>query len=166
VAGFDYQLTYRQQTGFGSFTPSIAVTQTYRYEATLTPASPVVNAVSAAQDTGNWAPRWKGTVALNWRLRNWSAYVAGRYVSRYQDYELTRIIGNFWFVDANIRYVLGEAIAPDSSYWRNLYVRLGGVNLFNRTPQFSNYDFGFVGYDPTQADIRGRFLYAQLGVHW
>ena len=163
AAGFDYQLTYRQRTGYGIFNPSIAITQTYRYEATLTPDSPAVNAVSAAQGTGNWAPRWKGTLALDWRLGDWAAYAAGRYVSRYVDYDSTRTIGNFWLVDANVRYALGKAIAPGSNYWENLYIKLGGVNLFNRQPQYSSYGFNFVGYDPTQADIRGRFIYVQIG---
>ena len=166
VTGFDYQLTYQQPTEYGTFTPSIAVTQTYRYEATLTPGSPVVNAVSAAQDTGNWAPRWKGTLALDWHLGNWSAYLAGHYVSRYLDYDSSRSIGNFWLADANFRYALGHAIARGSGYWKNLNMRFGAVNLFNRLPQFSSYDFNSVGYDPTQADIRGRFIYAQLGVRW
>jgi len=166
AAGFDYQASYRQQTDLGTFTPSIAVTQTYRYEATLTPASPAVDGVSAAQDTGNWAPRWKGSLALDWHGGNWNAYLVGRYVSRYVDYDSTRTIGNFWLVDANLRYALGQLIAPASPYWENLYMRVGGVNLFNRLPQFSNYQQSFNGYDPTQADIRGRFLYGQLGVHW
>jgi len=165
VAGFDYELIYRQKTGLGTFTPSIAATQTYRYSVALTPASGPVNGAGAAQDTGDWSPRWKGTMALKWDLRNWSTYLAGRYVGHYQDYDSTRFIGNFWLVDANVRYALGKVVIP-SSQWENLYVRIGAVNLFNKLPQFSNYDFGGVGYDPTQSDIRGRFLYAQLGTRW
>src|SRR4029077_8986665 len=76
LAGLDYQLTYRYRTGLGTFTPSISVTQTYRYRTTLTPGSPVVSAVSAAQDTGDWAPRWKGTAALEWRLGVWTTNLA------------------------------------------------------------------------------------------
>ena len=122
--------------------------------------------MSVAQDTGNWAPRWKGTAALEWRLAGWSVYLDGRYVSRYQDYDSAAVIGNFWLVDANIRYAMGQALAPESTYLRNLYVRVGAVNLFNKLPQFSNYTSDVVGYDPTQADIRGRFLYAQASVRW
>ena len=166
VAGLDYQVTYQHATGVGTFAPSISASQTYRYAATLTPNSPAVTAVSVAQDTGNWAPRWKGTAAIDWRLAGWEAYLAGRYVGRYRDYDSQRSIGNFWLVDTSIRYSIGQTVAPDSSYWRNLYVSLGAMNLFNKLPQFSNFESDFVGYDPTQADIRGRFSYAQLGVRW
>lgn len=166
VAGLDYRLTYRLATPLGAFTPSLAVTQTYRYEASLTPSSPAINAVSVAQDTGNWAPRWKGTLSVDWHWVNWNAYLAGRYVGKYQDYDSSRIIGNFWLVDASVRYALGHVVVPESKYGQNLTLRFGAVNLFNRAPQFSNYQFDFIGYDPTQADIRGRFVYAQLGVRW
>jgi hypothetical protein len=53
-----------------------------------------------------------------------------------------------------------------SSQPRDSYLKIGVVNAFNRLPQNSHFDFGTVGYDPTQADIRGRFVYAQLGVRW
>ena len=166
LAGLDYQLTYKYRTGLGTFTPSITVTQTYRYRTTLTPGSPVISAVSAAQDTGDWAPRWKGTAALEWRLGVWTTNLAGRYVGKYQDYDSTAEIGNFWLVDADARCAVGRILVPESKYWQNAYARFGAVNLFNRLPQFSNFEFDAVGYDPAQADIRGRFLYAQLGVKW
>ncbi|MGO8974873.1 MAG: TonB-dependent receptor plug domain-containing protein [Steroidobacteraceae bacterium] len=171
VAGLDYRVLYRQGSAFGTFTSSIAATQTYRYEASLSPASPAINAVSAAQDTGNWAPRWKGTAALDWRLKKWSAHLDGRYVARYEDYHSTNMIGNFWLTDASVRYDMGQATGGQATgaavhNWGNLYARIGAVNLFNRLPQFSNYEFGSAGYDPTQADIRGRFLYMQIGGRW
>ncbi len=166
VAGLDYQLIYDIPTSAGTFTPSVAATQTYRYEAALTPSAAAVSAVSVAQDTGNWAPRWKGTVALDWRLGGWTVYLDGRYVSKYQDYDSSAEIGNFWIADASVRYVIGRAVAPSSRYWQNLYLRVGGINLFNKLPQFSRFESDVVGYDPTQADIRGRFLYGQIGIGW
>jgi iron complex outermembrane receptor protein len=166
VAGIDYQLEDQLRTGFGTFTPSVAATQTYRYSATLTPGSPATNAVSAAQDTGNWAPRWKGTVGLGWRSGEWAGSVDGRYVGRYQDYDSSAMIGNFWLVDASVRYTIGRSFASESTYLNGLYLRLGAVNLFNKQPQFSNFEFDIVGYDPSQSDIRGRFVYAQVGLRW
>ena len=55
-------------------------------------------------------------------------------------------------------------MAPTNPYLHGVYVELGGVNIFNRSPQYSNYDGSFVGYDLTQADIRGRFLYVKVGL--
>ena len=125
-----------------------------------------MEALSQAQDSNSWAPRWKGSAALGWKRGPVSASVDGRYVGRYQDYDSTRTIGNFWFCDANIRLRLGEAIGSSEKYLKESYVEFGGVNIFNTLPQYSNYVFGNVGYDPAQGDILGRFLYVQLGVKW
>jgi iron complex outermembrane recepter protein len=166
VAGVDYQLNYAYHSSFGVWSPSLNVSQTYRYTEALSAGSPTIDAVSYAQDTGAWAPRWKGTAALAWTRGPLSANVDGRYVGHYQDYDSTQIIGNFWLCDINLRYSLGSTIAPDEKLLRNSYIEVGGVNVFNSLPQFSNFKSDFVGYDATQADIRGRFLYVQLGVKW
>lgn len=166
LAGLDYQVAFARSTRIGALTPSLTASQTYRYQATLAPASRASDGVSIARDTGNWAPRWKGTAALNWAWLGWSAYLGGRYVGRYQDYDLSRMIGNFWTVDANLTCKIGRAVSPGTRHWQELDVRLGGVNVLNRLAQFSNFESGFVGYDPTQGDMRGRFLYARVGLRW
>ena len=61
---------------------------------------------------------------------------------------------------------INRAFGLDATEPRHSYLTFGAVNVFNRLPQNSNFDYGTVGYDPTQADIRGRFLYAQLGLRW
>ena len=62
----------------------------------LIPSTPL-NGTSVAQDTGQWAPRWKGLRSdLEHAL---SAAVSGRYVGRYQDYDSTKEIGDFWLFD-------------------------------------------------------------------
>jgi len=127
----------------------------------IIPGTPEVDAVSKAQDSGIWSPRWKGTLALGWKRGALSANVGGRYVSKYQDFDSTREIGNFWFVDASTRFALGDSLIPSNSWFRHSYVEVGAVNLFNRLPEFSNASPGF---DPAQADLRGRFLYGQVGV--
>jgi iron complex outermembrane receptor protein len=164
VAGIDYQLSYRRGTDFGLWTPSLSVSQTYHYTAALAPGAPATERVSVANDDLNWAPRWKGTVGLGWELGPFSASVLGRYVGKYQDYDSTREIGNFWLCDSNLRYNIGHALEPGQKWLNGTYIALGGVNLFNRLPQYSNYTASFFGYDPTQADIRGRYLYAEIGV--
>jgi len=166
LAGFDYALSYKQLTGVGTWLPSIGATQTYRYLSALAPQAPAINSVSVAQDSGQWAPRWKGTVSLGWQRGPWSANIDGRYVSSYQDYDSTSRIGNFWLSDAYFRWALGEGYAPRGSLLHGAYVAAGAVNLFNRAPQFSNVYSDTLGYDPTQADIRGRYLYAQIGLKW
>lgn len=166
VDGLDYEISYDYTGALGQFAPSLRITQTNRYTAGISPGAPITDRTSKANDDGDWAPRWKGTAALSWKLGAYSASVDGRYVGRYQDYDSTQEIGNFWLCDANFRYVFGEAVAPHKEYLKNSYVEIGGVNIFNRLPQFSNYYFDYAGYDPAEGDIRGRFMYMSLGVKW
>jgi hypothetical protein len=167
VSGLDYQLTYRGFTSLGEFVPSIQATQTYRYKAAFLPGTSPVDRTSIANDDGNWAPRWRATAALGWSLGSYSATFDGRYVGRYQDYDSTNhVIGNFWICDANFRFRIGQAIAPNNAWIKGTYVEVGGVNIFNTLPQFSNYFFDTTGYDAAQADIRGRFLYVKFGGKW
>ena len=155
VRGVDAEISYKSATRIGELGAVIRATDTYRYTSALIPGAPALNGTSVAQDTGQWAPRWKGGIAATWERRALSAAVSGRYVGRYQDYDSTKEIGDFWLFDCSATLNNGRAHAT-----------LGAVNVFNRLPQNSNFDFGTVGYDPTQADIRGRFLYAQLGLRW
>jgi iron complex outermembrane receptor protein len=166
VAGVDYQINYKRATKFGEWRPSLSATETYRYTQALTPGAPIVDATSKAQDNGNFAPRWKGTVAVGWELGPYTANVAGRYIGEYQDYDSTTKIGNFWFCDANFRYAIGNVLADNNQWMKGSYIEIGGVNLFNKLPEYSNFVFGLIGYDPAEADIRGRFLYMQAGVRW
>jgi iron complex outermembrane receptor protein len=161
VSGIDYLASYRFSTAIGEFTPSIAFTQIYHYQSALTPGSPGENGAGKALNSNNWAPKWKGTLSSQWESGPFSAGLAGRYVGSYRDYDGVRHIGDFWLVDANAR------VRIDARPWLGrrsvLTLDAGAVNLFNKLPQFSNYQFGFVGYDPAEADIRGRFVYLRLG---
>jgi len=166
VRGFDYQMSYTLRTSFGQWLPSLSATDTYRYTSALQPGLPQTDRTSKANDDGNFAPRWRGIAALGWKLGPYAANVNGRYLGSYQDYDSTREIGNVWLCDVNFRYAVGDAIAHDNQWLRGAYFELGGVNVFNRQPEYSNYEFGSVGYDTAEADIRGRFLYGQIGLKW
>ncbi len=162
VAGLDYLVNYKYRTNLGDWSPSVAATQTYRYQTRLVAGAPARDRVSKA-DVGGWAPRLKGTVALGWNFGPYTVNIDGRFVSRYQDYGTRREIGNFWLFDANFRYMIGKALGIAHPLLKGTYVELGAVNIANTLPQYSNFN-RFLGYDPTQADIRGRFLYLQLGM--
>jgi hypothetical protein len=94
-----------------------------------------------------------------------SLHLDGRYTSSYFDYDSTRVIGNFWLCDANVRWAFGESF--DSESWlRRSYVEVGATNLFNRGPQFSNYNSDSLGYDPAQMSIIGRSVYAGVSIYY
>jgi iron complex outermembrane receptor protein len=166
VAGIDYWLKYTFLAGGVKWVPSVNVTQTYRYTVAFQPGQPATDRVSRANDDANWAPRWKGTAAVDFGQDAWTAVVAGRYTGSYRDYDplvngTYLRLGDVWYVDANFRYQLAS-VDPGSSWLRDSAISIGGVNIFNRQPQFSNLFSGAYGFDILQADMRGRFLYVQL----
>lgn len=170
VDGLDLDLTYRFRTSIGEFTPSFSVSDIYKYEAAVAPNTPPVDRLSRATFQDAWAPRYKGTARLAWQLGVFTAAVDTRYVSSYLDYQNgapnDNEIGNLWIWDANATYQIGEQLGGTNQYVRGLYVGIGVINLFDRQPQYSNYDGGYLGYDPEEFDIRGRLIHANFGVHF
>nr|UXE45430.1 vitamin B12 transporter BtuB [uncultured bacterium] len=169
VAGLDYHVSYQQETPLGEFSTAMNVTQTYKFDTQLVPGAPPVDSVSTASTAG-WAPRWKGIALAGWKLRGYSVNVDGRYVGRYRDYSplpsgryLT--LGNFWLLDLQLKCDVGDVIDSAPSWAKGMYVEAGGTNVLNRLPQYSTF-FPYLGFDPAQADIRGRFLYVQAGMRW
>jgi len=168
VRGLDYQLSYRYRTAIGDWLPSLSATQTYHYTQALTPNTAPIEVVGEAQDTGNFSPRWKGMAAISWSWKEYLASVNARYIGQYLDYQdfpTTRMLGNEWFFDSSFRYqISGAQHSPYAP--RNFYVQIGGVNVLNKLPRYSNFAFGTIGYDPAESDIRGRFIYAQIGARF
>lgn len=166
VAGLDYQVTYARPVTSGKLTVAANATETYRYRQALVAGGPALESVSIAQDDGNWAPRWKGTLSVGWRDRRISAVLEGNYTGKYQDYDSQREIGNFWIANANVRWQLGRSFAGTYPYLRGTYIEAGATNLFNRSAQFSNYDNDFYGFDAAEMSVVGRSLYVQAGMNW
>jgi iron complex outermembrane receptor protein len=166
VAGFDADMSYAIDTGIGVVTPSLALANIYKWQSALAPGAPLLSYVSQAGGNPGWAPRWKGTTALNWKHGPVSANLAARYVGPYKDYQYfvpnTNELGNFWVFDLNIRLDMGWPRASGNA-GASTFVAIGAVNLTDKTPPFSYND---PAYDNTQYDIRGRFIYARLGIKW
>ncbi len=165
VSGVDFESHYTLETGLGTWTPVVALSETYKYEVALRPGQPVQSFVSQASTSLGFAPRWKGNLGLSWDSGPWAANLTGRYLGSYLDYAAYappsgHTLGNFWLFDSNVRYNVGAGEATPA-WLKDSYISVGAVNLFNRQPQFSFYALGF---DPYQADMRGRFVYVQAGV--
>lgn len=161
VKGYDLDISYKFDTAIGTFSPSLSATEYYKYEAAGLGA---VQDVLGYANSDTFAPRWKGTLALDWTAGAWSARIAGRYLSSYLDYDQARTLGDFWLFDASTRYGFGKAFGRGNPVLSNAYVGLAVVNVFDRRAQYSNY-FG-EGYDPREGDVRGRFISLTLGTHW
>lgn len=166
IAGFDADLSYMLETAVGQLTPYVSVANIYKWQSALTPNSPSVSYVSQANLDPGWAPRWKGTAGLSWKRGPLSASLTGRYVGPYNDYTVfvpNHGLGNSWIFDTNTRYQFGHGFANDSGWLAGTYIALGAVNLLNKAPPLSYF---VIPYDATQYDIRGRFVYTQVGVKW
>ena len=165
VQGVDLNASLSKPTAVGVFTPSLSVAIIDSYKTKLVPGQAEQDRAGKASSDLNWAPKLKATAALNWSRGPVKVNLAGRYVGHYFDYEsLTREIGNFGFVDANLHYSFNDV--GRSPLIRGAYLEAGGVNLLNRQPQYSSYFFGALGYDPAQSDIHGRYLYVGLGANF
>jgi iron complex outermembrane recepter protein len=162
VKGVDYDFAYSHSAPIGRFESHLSATNVYSYRESLIPGAAAVNAAGKAQDTNDWAPKWKASLGLGWSITHYAVSTTTRYVGSYEDYESTNRLGGFALFDASFSYAVGQALVPRSNWLRGLAVQMGGVNLFNTLPKPSTYVFSSVGYDPAQSDIRGRFLYAKL----
>ena len=161
VEGNDLDISYRFDTGIGTFSPSLSATGYYKYQSATFGA--VEDRLGYAGEDA-FAPRWKGTLALNWTKGPWSARVAGRYLGSYLDYDGARMLGDYWLFDASAHYDFGKLFGSASPLLSNAFAALSVVNLFDRHPQFSNFTTS--GYDPREADIRGRYVSFTLGTRW
>ena len=157
VEGITSELAYTFESSVGRWTPSIAATYTYRYDVALTPGAAPISGLAQAQDTNLWAPRWKGFATLGWKSGPASITGTARYVGSYGDYDSARHIGDVWYFDLNAKCAFAK------SMFGSAYIEVGGINIFDRQAQVSNYVLGSTGYDPGQYDIRGRVIYARLG---
>lgn len=161
VEGNDLDIRYQFDTSIGTFGPSLSATGYYKYQSATFGA--LEDRLGYASEDA-FAPRWKGTLALDWTKGAWSARVAARYLGSYLDYDGARTLGNYWMFDASAHYDFGRLLGTNDPLLSNAFAALSVVNLFDRHPQFSNY-YGN-GYDPREADIRGRFVSFTLGTRW
>ncbi|WP_129779840.1 TonB-dependent receptor [Peristeroidobacter soli] len=163
VEGLDVDVSYRWRTRAGDFVPAVALAEIFEYRSELVPGAPARDRLGHADETEAWAPRRKGSVSLGWSMGSYSANANARYVSSYTDYQYlgptTRQLGDFWMFDLAARYELDLA----HRFIENAFVQLSVVNLANSLPRWSAFNAGSKGYDPTQYDIRGRFVSLNFG---
>jgi iron complex outermembrane receptor protein len=163
LAGVDTGASWRVRTRLGEFVPSVSASYIYKYDTGLVPGVPVQNRAGKAT-ASFFAPNWKGSASLGWNTSLLQATLVARYVGEYEDYDPSkRKLGDFAVFDINAKLQVGKALGWSGSVMEQAYVTVGAVNLFNRLPDYS-YNRGSVGYDPTQYDIRGRFIYLQAGL--
>ncbi len=166
--GIDLDVAYAFDTDVGRFTASVDWVTTTKFRAAITPGASPVNRLGQATSSDAWAVRSKGTLGLDWARGRYSANLAARYLGSYLDYVSippnTNRLGNYYLFDAGIRVDLGDL--GGAKRFRHATLNASIVNVANKSPQYSNFIAGTLGYDPAQADILGRFVRVGLAVDW
>ena len=173
VQGYDVNFTWRPAaTDYGRWTIGLSGTYYAKYDIEL-PDGTTEHAV------GTWnanipgpVPRWKQYLSFTWQSGPWSATLAQRYQSGYQD-----VPGNASDFANGVTDVPPEPHKV-SSYqtwdlqgswagYKGLVLTLGVRNLFNEDPPYSNVGAAGsqfqAGYDISYVDVHDRFFYGRVG---
>src|SRR5476649_665622 len=168
TAGIDLDARWKiAKTDYGTFSTRLNGTYTTQYDLTL-PDGTVQQSVSRSVDA-NGSPlnavaaggiifHWRDQWNLDWKYGNWNAELTNNFQSGYYDaprYDTPKgnpvHVGAFSTWDTQVAY----------SGIKNLTLRVGVKNLFNRTPPevigLGQYFQG--GYDPSYYDAHGQTGY-------
>jgi iron complex outermembrane receptor protein len=165
TSGIDLEVTGKLDMPLGTLSARSAATWIKKYDQALFPNSPTLNLVGLAQALGT-VPRWRANGTITWIVGGASLSASTRFVSAYSDtmsYSAIpngRTIPSQTLVDLQAAFDIGKLFALDSPIAKGSTLRFGAINLFNKLPSYASTSG--VGYDTTQGDIRGRFLYVSL----
>lgn len=170
VEGVDLDLSYQIETAWGTWSPSVRATRYTRYDALLNPSVGMADYLANA-NTDIWVPKLRATAGVGWNRGAWAASLTGRYVGKYRDYNplndgLYLQLGDRALWDLNIAWDLGRDELFRNGWFSKLRVAVGAVNLFDTQPQFSASTSPGYGFDGSQGDIRGRYIYGDISIHF
>jgi iron complex outermembrane receptor protein len=167
TSGIDVSSRWPIESRWGTWVPEVAATYVDRYVAGSAPGTPTVDRMDVANVDGS-ITAWRGQVGLRWLRNVWGASLFGRYIPSYQDADYTgtpvgRRIDAQWLLDAQLSI---DIAAPAQSSWlQGVAVQLGATNVLNEMPPYAEIGSPF-GYDFSQGDLRGRFIYLNLSKHF
>ncbi|MEO8487749.1 MAG: TonB-dependent receptor [Betaproteobacteria bacterium] len=159
IEGIDIDARYRTpSTSIGRFRFGLQGTYYTKYDIQQIDGS-FAGQVGLYSGIGGAINRWKHYASIDWEYGPWGATLAQNFGLGYTDANPD--------VNGNPRRVGNYDVYDVQGRWtgvKNLTVTLGIKNLFNRAPPFTNQSFTFQnGYDPSYADPRGAFWYANVG---
>jgi iron complex outermembrane receptor protein len=162
--GFDVQLSGNWKTGWGNFSPSLAATQVTRYQAADFPGSAIVDRLASANTQGS-IPRLRATFTAPWSIAGYGLAPTVRYISAYDDVNQLNVkpgrsVPSQVLLDLQGTLDFQRAFG-DMPWSKGLTLRVGALNLLNKEPPFALVG-GQQGYDPTQGDLRERFVYGSI----
>jgi iron complex outermembrane receptor protein len=168
TSGIDIQISGSWKTDWGNFSPSFNGTQVTRYQAADFPGSPVVDRLATANNVAlglGSIPRQRATLSLPYSISGYELAPIVRYISSYQDVNLAGALTHTSVSSQtllDLQATLNCEQAFGAGIWtKGLTLRAGAVNLLNKRPPFAQVG-NLLGYDYSEGDIRGRFIYGSI----
>jgi len=161
TSGIDIDLTYRfPTTPYGRFTGRFNGSYVLHFKQATFDATDYPDYVGTRGPDGSIA-RWRHYASIDWSSGAWGATLTQTFQDSYKEDDLVtggeRRVGAYEIFDLQGRF----------TGLRNVELRLGVRNLFDRAPPVSNQDNNFqVGYDPSYGDPRGRMYYGNIRVYF
>jgi iron complex outermembrane recepter protein len=148
TSGIDVDLRNKFSLGeWGKLDVTNALTYLIKIDRQLNPGQPLTELVDTYE-----RPRWRHVLTLDWTRGSWGSTVAANTIAGFEDNFIVNGVyprlGNMLTFDAQVRY----------TGFKNLTLTLGGLNVANKKPPFSNENW--YGYDPSVHNPRGAYYYA------
>lgn len=156
--GLDLLASYTFEQPFGIFNVALNGTRLREFTQATRSASPLIDLLDTP---GNpLKTRIRGSVS--WTFEGLSSTAFANYANSYRDNATVpnRSIDSWTTIDLQLAYQ-GE----NGSFLDGIRIALNAQNLFDKEPPFFNNPAG-IGYDPTNAELRGRFISLTLQKKW
>ncbi|HMC91648.1 MAG TPA: TonB-dependent receptor [Allosphingosinicella sp.] len=162
--GIDLLLSYPFAVGRNRFVADLNANYILSFDDRLTATSAVISALNRPFRPVDLRVRG----GLSWSRNGWGANVAVDYTDSYRDDRraVVRPVGAFTTVDLGVSYAFGNG---EGERAHPLRIALTVTNLFDRDPPFLLPDTtttAGLGYDPVNANGRGRAVSLQLRKKW
>ena len=148
----------------GHFAADVKATWIDEYDSFDLPGEPAVARVNVANELGT-VTRWRAISSLDWRRGSLNATAYVRYTPSYDDtrggVRNGRTIPSQTFLDLQLSLDVGK-LMDGLQLLTGLELSVGALNVLDKLPHFAQVN-GLQGYDTSQGDLKGRFLYVRLG---
>jgi iron complex outermembrane recepter protein len=164
TSGIDVSATYDFDTSLGHFTPSLSATWIDHFETMDLSSTPAVERVNIASVQGT-IPKWRVVPRLEWQRGIAEASINARYTPAYDDaitgVQTGRRIPSQTIIDIQASIYLNKRGTGESPR-RGFKITAGALNLSDEHAPFSEVRSA-AGFDMSQGDLKGRFVYLRLG---
>ena len=161
VSGLDLDVRAGWETAAGYFNLGLRGSYYLKFEDALSESAPRRDLL----DTVNHPVDWRARGELSWSGDRWGLSTFIDHVDGYVDNASNpqREVPSWTTVDLSLRYAFGDG---GGRWSEDAAFAVSVQNAFDRDPPFVNNQILRIGYDPENADARGRVLAFQVTKQW